>query len=60
MPLSRLRVGDLDRIWIASRTPIWNHLLSRSTILMFWVSTLCLVNRLNYYGQSGMSLVDVR
>ena len=35
--------GDLDRIWIASRTPLWNHLLSRSTILMFWESTLCLL-----------------
>ena len=43
LPLSRLRMGDLDRIWIASRTPLWNHLLSRSIILTFWESTLCLL-----------------
>ena len=43
LPLSRLSVGDLDRIWIASRTLLWNHLLSGSIIVMFWESTLCLL-----------------
>ena len=32
--------GDPDWIWIASRMPLWNHLLSQSTILMFWGCTL--------------------
>ena len=49
---------DLDRIWIAYRTPLWNHLLSRSTILMFWESIPC-VYYTPYDGQPGMSLFDV-
>ncbi len=39
-PLSRLSEGDLERIWRASLTPLWNHLLSQSNILILSVSSL--------------------
>ena len=35
--------GDLDPMWIASQTPLLNHLPSWSTILKFWEFTLCLL-----------------
>ena len=57
LPLSRLRVRDLDRIWIASRTPSWNHLLSRSTIMMS--GSLACAYYTTYEGQPRMSLCDV-
>ncbi len=40
-PLSRLRERDLERIWRASLTPLWKHLLSWSNILILSLSSLC-------------------
>ena len=56
MPVTVEGGGGLDRIWIASRTPLWNQLLSRSTILIFRV----FVERRGQLGQHNpLLLVDV-